>query len=139
MPFLTIAFNFAGIFSLILGILHFFFPLLLDFRNAIPKTGDPIKPFRLGSIRYGTQRSDVYGIAWVMNYATSYVLVTIGLLDLFSAAWLHTAWGDLLTIWIAGWWFLRAGAQLYLGRRRGNWLILAGFSLLGIIQLAPFW
>jgi hypothetical protein len=59
---------------------------MLDFRNAIAKTGDPIKPFRLGFIRYGTQRSDVYGIAWVMNYATSYVLVTIGLLDLFSAA-----------------------------------------------------
>ena len=114
---------------------HFFFPVLLDFRNAIPKEGPPLKPFRLWLIRYTTQRSDVHGIAWVMNHASSYVLVTIGLLDLFWATWLRTPPGTWLSLWIAGWWLLRAGSQLYLGRRRGDWLILLGFAALGVIHL----
>ena len=74
----------AGIFTLTLGIIHFFFPALLDFKQAIPRQGAPIRPFRLGPIHYATQRSDVHGIAWVMNHAASYTLVSIGLLDLFA-------------------------------------------------------
>ncbi|MCO6452855.1 MAG: hypothetical protein J5I90_18880 [Caldilineales bacterium] len=124
----------AGLFTLALGAVHFFFPRLLDFAQAIPKTGADIKPFRLGPIRYRTQRSDVHGIAWVMNHAASYVLVSIGLVDIFGGAWLQTG-GRPLALWIAGWWFLRAGSQLYLGRRRGDWLILAGFALLGVLHL----
>ncbi len=125
----------TGIFTLVLGSVHFFFPRLLDFKNAIPKDGTPIKPFRLWFIRYPTTRSDVYGIAWVMNHAASYTLVSIGLLDLFWMTWLATPPGKLLSLWIAGWWFIRAGSQLYLGKRHGDYWILAGFALLGIIHL----
>jgi hypothetical protein len=121
----------AGVFTLLLGIVHFFLPVLLDFRSAVPKEGSPLKPLRLGFIRYATLRSDVHGIAWVMNHAASYVLVTIGALDLFASRWIQTPPGKLLAGWIAGWWFLRAVTQLYLGKRVGDWLILAGFVLLG--------
>ena len=125
----------AGLFTLVLGSVHVFFPQLLDFAHAIPREGPPLKPFRLGPIRYATQRRDVHGIAWVMNHHASFVLVSIGLLDLLGGAWLLSAAGRWLALWIAVWWFLRAASQLYLGRRRGDWLILAGFSGLGILHL----
>lgn len=124
----------VGLFCLILGSIHFFFPKLLDFETAIPKEGAPIRPFRLGLIRYNTTRGDVHGIAWVMNHAASYVLVSIGLFDLFAYAWLGTTWGRLLTLWIAIWWLIRAGSQFYLGRRRGDWWIAAGWLWLAIVQ-----
>jgi hypothetical protein len=125
----------AGLFTLALGILHFWFPVLLDFRQAIPRQGTPIQPFRLGPVRYATLRSDVHGIAWVMNYAASYALVGIGLLDLFASQWLDHPASPLLLFWIAGWWLLRAGAQFHLGTRRGDWWIAAGFLLLAIIHI----
>jgi len=125
----------CGIFTLALGSAHFFFPLLLDFAQAIPRTGAPLKPFRLGPIFYKTLRSDVHGIAWVMNHAASYTLVSIGVADLLASYWIGTPVGRLLTLWIAGWWFLRAGSQLYLGQRRGDWLILIGFAWLGVVHL----
>jgi hypothetical protein len=126
---------FSGAFTLILGILHFFFPILFDFRGAIPDKGAPLKPFRLWFIRYATQRSDVYGIAWVMNHAASYTLVTVGLLDLFWTLWLHSSFGALVALWIAGWWFVRAASQLYVGRRWGDWLIVAMFAAFGVLHL----
>ena len=125
----------CGLFTLILGSAHFFFPLLLDFDQAVPRQGSPLRPFRLGPIHYATKRSDVHGIAWVMNHAASYTLVSVGIADLLAVRWLGTPLGLALSLWIAGWWFLRAGSQLYLGRRRGDWLILAGFTLLGLIHL----
>lgn len=119
-----------GVFSTTLGTLHFFFPQLLDFKQAIPLEGLPLKPFRVGPFRYNTQRRDVHGIAWVMNHAASYVLVSIGLLNLY---WAYVGQANqALAVWIAGWWFLRAGSQLFLGRRRGDWLVLMGFALLGL-------
>jgi hypothetical protein len=125
----------AGLFTVALGSVHFFFPRLLDFDHAVPRTGSPLKPFQLGPIRYATLRSDVHGIAWVMNHAASYTLVGIGIADLAAGSWLGTAPGRVLALWIAGWWFVRAASQLYLGRRRGDWLILAGFGLLGLLHL----
>lgn len=122
-----------GVFSLTLGTLHFFFPHLLDFKNAIPIAGTALKPFRVGPIRYATQRSDVHGIAWVMNHAASYGLVSIGLLNLYWAYLGQTS--QPLALWIAGWWFLRAGSQLYLGRRRGDWMVLIGFATLGLAHV----
>lgn len=136
---LVFALAVVGLFSTALGSVHFFFPKLLDFDNAIPKAGPPIRPFRLGPIRYATQRSDVYGIGWVMNHATSYVLVSIGLFDLAAYWWLGTTTGRLLSLWIALWWTIRAASQFYLGRRRGDWLIAAGFALLAVIQWAVVW
>ena len=135
MPFGLIALAISGLFTLILGLLHFFFPLLLDFEQAIPKQGPLLKPFRLGPIFYKTQRQDVYGIAWVMNHAASYTLVSIGMADLMASYWLGTALGQLLALWIAVWWFIRAASQLYLGRRRGDWWILIGFAWLGLVHL----
>lgn len=133
--FLVAATFLAGLFTLALGTAHFFFPRLLDFEHAIPRQGDPIRPFHLGPIHYQTQRSDVHGIAWVMNHAASYVLVSVGLLDMFAGRWLLSPAGQAFAFWIAGWWFLRAGSQLYLGRRRGDWLILTGFGGLGVLHV----
>src|SRR5262249_47076753 len=93
-------------------------------------------PLQLGPIRYATTRGDVYGIAWVMNHAASYVLVSIGVLDLAWTLWLRQPFGPVLCLWIAGWWLVRAATQLYLGRRRGDWRILPGFALLGLLHLA---
>jgi hypothetical protein len=125
----------CGVFTVVLGSVHFFFPKLLDFAHAVPQGGPPLKPLRLGPIRYATQRSDVLGIAWVMNHAASYTLVSIGIVDLLAFWWLNTPMAILIGFWIAGWWFLRAGSQLYLGRRRGDWWILLGFAWLGVVHL----
>jgi hypothetical protein len=126
----------TGLFTLVLGLVHFWMPVLFDFRGAIPLEGADLTPFRLTRIRYRTRRSDVYGIAWVMNHAASYTLVTIGALDLTWPLWLATPFGTLVSVWIAGFWFLRAGSQLYLGRRRGDLWILAAIALLGVVHLA---
>jgi hypothetical protein len=135
MPFGLIALIICGLFTLLLGLAHFFFPILLDFEQAIPKQGPLLKPFRLGPIFYKTQRADVSGIAWVMNHAASYTLVSIGIVDLMANYWIGTPVGRLLAVWIAGWWFIRAASQLYLGQRRGDWWILIGFAWLGIVHL----
>ncbi|MCE7987471.1 MAG: hypothetical protein DYG89_40405 [Caldilinea sp. CFX5] len=124
----------SGLFTAALGTAHFFFPILLDFDKAIPRRGPPLHPFKLGPIHYATQRSDVYGIAWVMNHAASYTLVSIGVVDLGSWLWLGTTTGRILAVWIAVWWFLRAASQFYLGQRRGDWWIAAGFAWLGIVH-----
>ena len=126
----------SGAFSLILGILHFFFPVLFDFEHAIPKEGQALKPFRLLFIQYQTKRSDVLGIAWVMNHCVSFVLVTIGIVDLCFLKWENTQCAPYLAAWIGIWWIIRAGSQLYLGRRRGDWLILIAFGSLGLIHFA---
>jgi hypothetical protein len=140
MNLLIAALAVCGLFTLCLGVAHFAFPRLLDFDRAIPREGAPLRSFRLGPIRYATQRSDVRGIAWVMNHAASYTLVSIGVVDLLAAFWLAAPLAWILALWIAGWWFLRAGSQLYLGRRTGDWWILAGFSLLGGVHLfAAVW
>jgi len=124
----------CGIFTCVLGSVHFFFPRLLDFAHAIPRQGVPLRPFRLGPIDYPTQRSDVYGIAWVMNHAASYTLVSIGVVDLCAWLWVGTPLGRILALWIAVWWFIRAASQFYLGQRRGDWWIAAGFAWLGVVH-----
>ena len=124
----------CGLFTLLLGTAHFFFPILLAFERAIPRQGPALRPFKLGPIHYPTERRDVYGIAWVMNHAASYTLVSIGVVDLCSWLWLGTGMGRILTLWITGWWFLRAASQFYLGRRRGDWWIAGGFAWLGVVH-----
>ena len=129
----------TGVFGVVLGGMHFFFPLLFDFEHAIPRDGGglgDLKPFRLLFIRYATRRSDVRGIAWVMNYFVSYNLVAYGVADLLWRSWLHTTPGTALCLWMAGGWLVRAGTQLYLGRRRVDWLLLALFGAVGAIHLA---
>lgn len=128
-------FYLAGVFGIVLGILHFFFPLLFDFRGAIAPHGDALKPFPLLVARYNTTRQDIYGLVWVMNYAASFAILTIGLLDFFWREWFSTSYGALITIWIALFYFLRGLSQLYMGRRRGDWLILAAFCALSAFHV----
>lgn len=132
---IALLFYLIGVFTILLGVAHFFFPLLFDFKHAIPDDGHSLKPFRLFFIRYPTRRSDVRGLAWVMNHCVSFTLVTIGILDMIWFHWFYASWGKILALWISLWWFLRAICQLYLGRRRGDWMILCGFSVLGIFHL----
>lgn len=104
----------SGVFTVILGTVHFFMPVLFDFENAIPLEGSALKSFRLLFYQYPLKRSDVRGIAWVMNHAVRSTLVSIG---------------------IALWWFLRVACQFYLGRRRGDYLVCAWFCLPGALHV----
>ena len=139
MPLVTLLFL-AGIFTLVLGLLHFFLPLMLDFRSAVldrPSDWKPTHGFRLWPSRYIVTLSDRLGVVWVMNHAASYTLVGIGLVDLLAGHWLTTdpVVGRILALWIGGWWLLRAITQLTFGRRVGDWVILVYFSLLTVLHL----
>jgi hypothetical protein len=125
----------VGAFAVVLGILHFFFPLLFDFGAAIPLAGPSLRPFRLPGIRYATTRRDVLGIAWIMNHCVSYTIVTIGVIDLLLSNWLGSTFGRATALWIAGFYAIRAASQLYLGHRRGDWLILTGFGVLALVHI----
>ena len=124
----------AGVFTVALGLVHFVMPRLFDFEHAIPADGPALRPFRLGPYTYPTERSDVRGIALVMNHAVSFALVSIGVLDLVAAHWLDEPWAWMLAAWIAAWWFVRAGCQFFLGSRRGDLLIAAWFGALGALH-----
>lgn len=117
-----------------LGTIHFFLPYLLDFDHAIPKEGPALKPFRLFGFSYNTTRADARGIAWVMNHSVSYTIVTIGILNLIWPIWRDQAYRPIVCLWIALWWVIRAFTQLYLGKRRGDWLVLFWFLSLGILH-----
>jgi hypothetical protein len=132
---LLIAMLVSGALTLSLGIIHFFMPKLFDFKRAIPGEGEPLQPLRLGPIRYDTLRTDVHGIAWVMNHAASYVLVSIGVADLLWWRWSDDGAAPWLAAWVAGWWVLRAGSQLYLGRRSGDFKIMVGFLVLAAVHM----
>lgn len=107
-------FYLSGIFTFVLGVIHFFMPIILDFKSAIPLKGEALQPINLSFYQYDTTRSDVYGLAWVMNYAVSYTLVTIGLTDLSIGKWMYSEFSKIIFLWIAVWWFLRAACQFYL-------------------------
>lgn len=64
------------------------------------------------------------------------MLLSIGLVDLVAADWLRSDAGRGVALWIAGWWILRAGSQLWLGRRWGDWLIIAWFLALSALHIA---
>ncbi len=130
----------AGIFTLILGLLHFFFPLMLDFRSVVldrPPDWKPARVLRLWPSRYVVTLSDRLGVIWVMNNAASYRLVAIGLVDLLAGRWLTTdpGAGRILALWIGGLWLVRAATQLTFGRRLGDWMLLAYFCLLAAVHL----
>jgi hypothetical protein len=130
----------AGIFTLALGLMHFFFPLLLDFRSVVlerPPEWKPAHALRLWPSRYTVTLSDRLGIVWVMNHAVSYTLVAIGLVDLLAGHWLtiDQGAGRILALWIGGWWLVRAITQLTFGRRLGDWVILAYFCLLASLHV----
>ncbi len=133
---LTAGFLVCGVFTVVLGLVHFLMPWLLDFDGAIPTDGDPLRPLDLFVVTYQTKRSDLRGIAQIMNHAVSYTLVSIGVVDLLASRWLSTWFAPYVLVWIAGWWFLRAATQRHMGSRVGDRLVAAGFVLLGVFHLA---
>lgn len=132
---LTTGFLVSGGFTLTLGLVHFAMPWLLDFDGAIPVDGEPLRPLDLLVVTYPTKRSDVRGIARIMNHAVSYALVSIGVVDLLASRWLAAWFAPYLLAWIAGWWFLRAATQRHMGSRIGDRLVAVGFALLGVFHL----
>ena len=135
-PFLTAGFLICGTFTVVLGVVHFVMPWLLDFDGAIPTDGDSLRPLPLLVVTYQTKRSDIRGIAQIMNHAVSYTLVSIGIVDLLASRWLAAWFAPYLLVWIACWWFLRAATQRHMGSRLGDWLVAAGFTLIGVFHLA---
>jgi hypothetical protein len=132
---LTAGFLVCGIFTVVLGIVHFAMPWLLDFDGAIPTAGDPLRPLDLLVVTYQTKRSDIRGIAQIMNHAVSYTLVSIGIVDLLASRWISAWFAPYLLAWIAGWWLLRAATQRHMGSRPGDWLVAIGFTLIGLFHL----
>lgn len=133
---LTAGFLACGAFTVVLGLVHFAMPRLLDFDGAIPVEGEPLRPLDLLVVTYQTKRSDVRGVAQIMNHAVSYALVSIGVVDLLAARWLSAWFAPYLLAWIAGWWFIRAATQRHMGSRIGDRLVAAGFVLIGLFHLA---
>jgi hypothetical protein len=124
----------AGAFSLALGIWHIGVPRRFGFRDAIePWRSDVVGRVRLGPWHHDATRSDVMGVANVMNAATTYVLISIGVASLAAGAWLGSPAGRLLAGWIAGWWALRAMMQLPMGRRGIDLVLVAGFAALAVL------
>lgn len=123
----------AGIFSLALGVVHVWVPRIFAFDRAIgvDNGGLPsIGEVRLGTLAYQRRRADLVGLSWVMSNAASYVLATIGIIDLAWALGDRTVPLPIGATWIAGWWALRAVGQFALGRRsRDVWL--------AVVFLAP--
>lgn len=135
MTLVTVSIYLAGAFAVALGILHFTFPERFGFRAALSGEGEPLPPFRLWLYRYDFKRSDLYGVVRVMNHCVSFTILSIGVCDMLVSHWSGTASGALLAGWIAAFWFVRAATQLYLGQRRGDWFVVAWFSVLGIIHV----
>lgn len=128
----------AGLFSVGLGIAHLWIPRIFAIDRAIGVDGAGdrgLGTIAVGRWRYARRRADAVGLTWVMSNAASYILVTIGVVDLAWAAGNRTIPLALGAAWIAGWWLLRAGGQFTLGRRRGDLAIAVGFAGLAIGHL----
>ena len=129
----------AGLFSLVLGIWHLAVPHWFDMRTAVGGD-DPsrptLKPWVLGPFVHPTSRADVLGIVGVMNAATSYVIISIGVVGLLASKWVGTPDGRWLAAWIAGWWAIRTAMQLPIGRRRIDVVVMLLFAVLTTIFVA---
>jgi hypothetical protein len=124
----------AGTFTLALGLWHIGVPRRFGFREAIePWRSGAVGRVRLGPWHHDATRPDVMGVANVMNAATTYALLSIGVASLGSASWLGTPVGRLLAAWIFGWWALRAAMQLRIGRRGIDLVLVAGFAALAAL------
>jgi hypothetical protein len=128
----------AGLFSIALGIVHVWVPRIFAFDRAIGHDGAAAA--QLGTIGFGRwsyarRRSDARGLTWVMSNAASYVLVSIGLLDLAWVAGSRVVPVALGGAWIAGWWAIRAGGQMVVGRRVWDLALAGGFIALAAWHL----
>lgn len=129
----------SGVFSLGLGAVHLLIPRIFDFAGAVGRDDAPLPhlaTITAGPWRYRTRRADVLGLSWVMSNAASYVLISIGFLDLLAGGWAAQPAGRLLFAWIAGWWWVRAGGQLVVGRRSIDWAFAGLFTMLGAVSVA---
>jgi hypothetical protein len=129
----------AGVFSLVLGVVHLWVPRVFALDRAIGTDGPSVT--ELGSLgrgawAYRRRRSDAIGIAWVMSNAASYVLLSVGLLDLAWAVGQRAVPIGIGGLWIAGWWALRAGGQFTVGRRPGDVAIAVLFAVLALLHHA---
>jgi hypothetical protein len=127
----------AGVFTIGLGVVHVGIPSILRYSAAIGvDDGRPqLGPVGLPGIDYQLRRADLRGIAWVMSNAASYVLISVGIIDL---AWVGGWRGVPVPIgaaWIAGWWAVRSGGQLLVGRRAGDLAIAMWFSGLAFLHV----
>ena len=136
MSVLTLLLYAAGVFAIVLGVLHFTFPTRFGLLLALGAASSPVPPFRLFFYRYEMKRSDLRGLVYVMNHCVSYVIVAVGVYDLFATRWLGTLPGLLAAGAIAGFWLMRAGTQFYLGRRRGDLFVITWFVLLAALHVA---
>lgn len=128
----------AGTFSIALGVAHLWVPRIFAIDRAIGVDGGSVAGLGtvgVGRWRYGRRRADAVGLVWVMSNAASYVLITIGTLDLAWAAGDRTLPLAAGAVWIAGWWLLRAGGQFVLGRRVADRRIAAGFAALATVHI----
>lgn len=125
----------TGVFAVILGLLHFTFADRFGFMVSLPLEGEAPPQFRLMSYTYDMKRSDLRGIIYVMNHCASYTILLTGIFDLFWNSWIGTAPGKLCALAVAGFWLIRAASQTYLGRRRGDWLVIALFAAIGILHV----
>lgn len=124
----------SGSFTLMLGLLHFWFPYLLDFENAIPREGGRLKKFRLLFIRHPTTRQDVRTVVRLMNSLVSFTLVSIGLLDLTHPLWLSNPMAPALLAWVTVWWGLRLGYQFLFEGSLKSYLLCGVFLMLAGIH-----
>ena len=135
MTVLTILLYVSGVFAVVLGILHLTFPARFGLIAALPADGAALPPYRLWFYRYDMKRSDLRGIIYVMNHCVSYAILATGIFDGFATRWVGTFPGALASCTIAGFWFVRAGTQFYLGRRLGDWFVFAWFGSLGTLHV----
>ena len=128
----------AGVFTLALGLVHLKIPRLFDFPTAIGRDGTGLPPLErrpLGPWTYQLRRQDALGLSWVMSNAASYVLLSIGAVDLsWASGWrgLPVVGG---TLWIAGWWVLRAAGQFAVGRRPIDIAFVGAFAALAVVHI----
>jgi hypothetical protein len=136
---LTVAVIAAGVFSLALGIVHLWVPRIFALDRAIGSDGPSGSELGLigrGAWTYRRRRSEAIGIVWVMSNAASYVLLSVGILDLAWAAGHRAVPLGIGGLWIAGWWALRAGGQFTVGRRLGDVAIAVLFAVLALLHVA---
>src|SRR5919198_6252917 len=130
-----------GLFSIGLGAWHLGVPAWFHVAAAIDgRTRRPLPPVRMTPFRYGTTRRDVLAVVWIMNLAASYGLISVGVVGLAAPLWIGTPAGRLLALWMAGWWAVRAAAQLAMGVRRIDLVVITGFGgLAAACVLAAIW
>ena len=126
----------AGLGTIALGLWHLGVPRWFDYRGALALAGPDLGVYRVGPMRYRRRAEDLAGVAWVMSNAASFVLVSIGLLDLAWATGDRTIPLGVGALWIAGWWGLRAAGQLAVGRRRLDLAIVLPFGALAMLHVA---